>query len=120
MNKEVIELFKDKYCDVSICSPIMEEHDINFCAVGYDEAESLFIIDKNGVRIELDGNEIDNVEVDNEKDFAIIFLTFTDGTVIVVKPLGIFKVKQRYAYELMMLELTRDRYKREFLEERVL
>lgn len=119
MNKEAIELFKDKYCDVSICSPIMEEHDISFCAVGYDESESLFIIDKNGIHTELSGNEIDSVEIDNEKDIAIT-LAFTDGTVIVVKPLSSFETRQRYANELMMLELTRDRYKREFLEERVL
>lgn len=113
--KEVIELFKDKYCDVSICSPIMEEHDINFCAVGYDEQESLFIIDKNGVHIELDGNEIDSVEVDDEKDLAIT-LTFTDGTVIIIRPLGDFEAKQRYAHELLMLEIIRDRYKREMFK----
>lgn len=116
MNNEVIELFKDKYCDVSICSPIMEEHDIRFCAVGYDEEESLFIIDKNTVHFELDSNEIDNVEVDNKKDIAIT-LTFTDGTVIVVRPLGDFEARQCYAYELLMLELIRDRYKREMFED---
>jgi len=82
MNNEVIELFKDKYCDVSICSPIMEEHDIRFCAVGYDEEESLFIIDKNDVHFELNGNEIDSVDIVDEKDLAIT-LTFTDGMVIV-------------------------------------
>lgn len=116
MTKEVTKLFKDKYCDVSICNPIMEEHDIRFCAVGYDEEESLFIIDKNGVHIELDSNEIDNVEVDDEKDIAIT-LTFTDGTVIVVKPLSSFETRQRYASELMMLELIRDRFKHELLED---
>lgn len=116
MNNEVIELFKDKYCDVSICSPIMEEHDIRFCAVGYDEEESLFIIDKNTVHFELDSNEIDNVEVDDEKELAIT-LTFTDGTVIVLKPLSSFETRQRYANELMMLELTRDHYKNELLKD---
>lgn len=116
MNKEVIELFNHKYCDVSICSPIMEEHDIRFCAVGYDEEESLFIIDKNRVHFELNGNEIDSVEVDNEKDIAIT-LIFTDGTVIVIRPLERFETTQRYAEELMLLELTRDQYKRELLEE---
>lgn len=116
MNKETVELFNHKYCDVSICNPIMEEHDIRFCAVGYDEEESLFIIDKNGVHFELNGNEIDNVEVDNEKDIAIT-LTFKDGTVIVIRPLGKFEVRQCYAYELMMLELTRDRYKQELFED---
>lgn len=116
MNNEVIELFKDKYCDVSICSPIMEEHDIRFCAVGYDEEELLFIIDKNTVHFELDSNEIDNVEVDDEKELAIT-LTFTDGTVIVLKPLSSFETRQRYANELMMLELTRDHYKNELLKD---
>lgn len=115
MNKEVIELFKDKYCDVSICSPIMEEHDIRFCVVGYDEEESLFIIDKNGAHFELNGNEIDSVEVDDEKNIAIT-LIFTDGTVIVVNPLETSEVSQRYIYELTMLELARDRYKREMFE----
>ena len=116
MNNEVIELFKDKYCDVSICSPIMEEHDIRFCAVGYDEEESLFIIDKNGVHFELNGNEIDSVEVDDKKDIAIT-LIFTDGTVIVIRPIERFETTQRYAEELMLLELTRDHYKRELLED---
>jgi len=116
MNNEVIELFKDKYCDVSICSPIMEEHDIRFCAVGYDEEESLFIIDKNDVHFELNGNEIDSVEVDDEKDI-VIALTFTDGTVIVLRPLSDFEAKQRYAHELLMLEIIRDRYKRELFED---
>ena len=116
MTKEVTELFKDKYCDVSICSPIMEEHDIRFCAVSYDEEESLFIIDKNGVHFELNGSEIDSVEVDNEKDIAIT-LIFTDGTVIVIRPLGNFEARQCYAHELLMLELIRDRYKREIFEE---
>ena len=116
MNNEVIELFKDKYCDVSICSPIMEEHDIRFCAVGYDEEESLFIIDKNGVHFELNGSEIDSVEVDNKKGIAIT-LIFTDGTVIVIRPLGNFEARQCYAHELLMLELIRDRYKREMFEE---
>lgn len=117
MKKETLELFNHKYCDVSICNPIMEEQDIHFCAVGYDEKESLFIIDKNGVHFELNGNEIDDVTVDDEKDIAIT-LTFTDGTVIVVRPLGNFEARQCYAHELLMLELTRDRYKRELLEER--
>ena len=123
MNKEVTELFEGKYCDVSICTPIMEEHDIRFCAVGYDEEESLFIIDKNGVHFELNGNEIDNVEVDDEKMYVpsnkaiTITLTFTDGTVIAIRPLERFEARQRYACELMMLELTRDRYKREVLED---
>ena len=116
MTKEVIKLFKGKYCDVSICNPIMEEHDIRFCAVGYDEEESLFIIDKNGVHFELNGNEIDNVEVDDEKEIAITCM-FTDGTVIVIRPLEKFEARQRYAYELMMLELTRDRYKEEIFED---
>ena len=116
MIKEVTELFKDKYCDVSICNPIMEEHDIRFCAVGYDEEESLFIIDKNGVHFELNGNEIDSVEVDDEKNIAIT-LIFTDGTVIVIRPIERFETTQRYAEELMLLELTRDRYKREMLED---
>ena len=116
MNNEVIELFKDKYCDASICSPIMEEHDILFCAVGYDEEESLFIIDKNDVHFELNGNEIDSVEVDDEKDIAIT-LTFTDGTIIVLRPLRDFEAKQRYAHELLMLEIIRDRYKRELFED---
>lgn len=116
MNKEVRELFNGKYCDVSICNPIMEEQDIRFCAVGYDEEESLFIIDKNGVHFELNGNEIDNVEVDSEKDIAIT-LTFTDGTVILVRPLGDFEAKQCYAHELLMLELIRDRYKKELFED---
>ena len=116
MTKEVTELFKDKYCDISICNSIMEEHDIRFCAVDYDEEESLFIIDKNGVHIELDSNEIDNIEVDDEKDIAIT-LTFTDGTVIVVKPLSSFEMRQRYANELMMLELIRDHFKHELLED---
>lgn len=116
MNKEVIELFNHKYCDVSICSPIMEEHDIRFCAVGYDEEESLFIIDKNRVHFELNGNEIDSVEVENEKDI-VITLIFTDGTVIVIRPLERFETTQRYAEELMLLELTRDQYKKELLEE---
>lgn len=116
MNNEVIELFKDKYCDVSICSPIMEEHDIRFCAVGYDEEDSIFIIDKNDVHFELNGNEIDSVEVDDEKDI-IITLTFTDGTVIVLRPLSDFEAKQRYAHELLMLEAIRDRYKRELFED---
>lgn len=116
MNNEVIELFKDKYCDVSICSPIMEEHDIRFCAVGYDEEDSLFIIDKNDVHFELNGNEIDSVEVDDEKDI-VIALTFTDGTVILLRPLSYFEAKQRYAHELLMLEIIRDRYKRELFED---
>lgn len=116
MNKEVTELFNDRYCDVSICTPIMEEHDIHFCAVGYDEEESLFIIDKNDVHFELNGNEIDSVEVDDEKDI-VITLTFTDGTVIVLRPLSDFEAKQRYAHELLMLEIIRDRYKREFFED---
>lgn len=116
MNNEVIELFKDKYCDVSICSPIMEEQDIRFCAVGYDKEESLFIINKNGVHFELNGNEIDSVEVDDEKDIAIT-LIFTDGTVIVIRPMERFETTHRYAEELMLLELTRDRYKREILED---
>ncbi len=123
MTKEVTELFKDKYCDVSISTPIMEEQDIRFCAVGYDEQESLFIIDKDGVHIELDGNEIDNVEVDDEKRYVssdkpiTITLAFTDGTVIVIRPVDNFEARQRYAHELLMLELTRDRYKREMFEE---
>ena len=116
MTKEVIELFKDKYCDVSISTPIMEEQDIRFCVVGYDEEESLFIIDKNDVHFELNGNEIDSVEVDDEKEIAITF-TFSDGTVVVVRPLGNFEARQCYAHELLMLELTRDRYKREMFEE---
>lgn len=116
MTKEVIELFKDKYCDVSICSPIMEEHDIRFCAVGYDEEDSLFIIDKSDVHFELNGNEIDSVEVDDEKDI-VITLTFTDGTVIVLRPLSDFEAKQSYAHELLMLEIIRDRYKRELFED---
>ncbi len=117
MNKETIELFNGKYCDVSISNLIMEEQDIRFCAVGYNEEESLFIIDKNDVHFDLNGSEIDSVEVDDEKDIAIT-LNFSDGTVIVVRPLGDFKARQCYAHELLMLELTRDRYKREFLEER--
>lgn len=117
MNKEVTELFKDKYCDVSISNLIMEEQDIRFCTVGYDEEESLFIIDKDGVHLELNGSEIDNVEVDNEKGI-VITLTFSDGTIIVIRPLGNFEARQCYAHELLMLELTRDRYKRELLEER--
>ena len=116
MNRETVELFNGKYCDVSICSPIMEEHDINFCAVGYDEKESLFIIDKNGVHFELNGSEIDSVEVDNEKGI-VITLTFTDGTVIVIRPLGNFETRQCYAHELLMLELTRDRYKSELFKD---
>lgn len=116
MNKEVTGLFEGKYCDVSICTPIMEEHDIRFCAVGYDEEDSLFIIDKNDVHFELNGNEIDSVEVDDEKDI-VITLTFTDGTVIVLRPLSDFEAKQRYAHELLMLEIIRDRYKRELLED---
>lgn len=116
MNKETRELFNHKYCDVSICTPIMEEHDIRFCAVGYDEEESLFIIDKNRVHFELNGNEIDSVEVDDEKDIAIT-LIFTDGTVIVIRPIERFETTRRYAEELMLLELTRDHYKRELLEE---
>lgn len=116
MNNEVIELFEDKYCDVSICSSIMEEQDIRFCAVGYDEEESVFIIDKNGVHFELNGNEIDSVEVDGEKNIALT-LIFTDGTVIVIRPLEKIETTQRYAEELMLLELTRDRYKREMLED---
>lgn len=116
MIKEVTELFKGKYCDVSICNPIMEEHDIRFCAVGYDEEEPLFIIDKNGVHFELNGNEIDSVEVDDKKDI-VITLTFTDGTVIVLRPLSDFEAKQRYAHELLMLEIIRDRYKRELFED---
>lgn len=123
MNKETVELFKDKYCDVSICSPIMEEHDINFCAVGYDEQESLFIIDKNGVHLELNSNEIGDVDIDDEKMYVpsnkpiTITLTFTDGTVIVIRPLERFEARQRYTEELVLLELTRDRYKRELLED---
>ncbi len=116
MNKETVELFNHKYCDVSICNPIMEEHDILFCAVGYDEEESLFIIDKNDVHFELNGNEIDSVEVDDEKDI-VITLTFTDGTVIVLRPLSDFEAKQRYAHELLTLEIIRDRYKRELFED---
>lgn len=116
MNKEVTGLFEGKYCDVSICTPIMEEHDIRFCAVGYDEEESLFIIDKNRVHFELNGNEIDSVEVDDEKDIAIT-LIFTDGTVIVIRPIERFETTRRYAEELMLLELTRDHYKRELIEE---
>ena len=116
MNKETVGLFNHKYCDVSICTPIMEEHDIRFCAVGYDEEESLFIIDKNRVHFELNGNEIDSVEVDDEKDIAIT-LIFTDGTVIVIRPIERFETTRRYAEELMLLELTRDHYKRELLEE---
>lgn len=116
MNKEVTELFKDKYCDVSICTPIMEEHDIRFCAVGYDKEESFFIIDKNDVHFELNGNEIDSVDIDDEKDLTIT-LTFTDGTVIVLRPLSDFEAKQRYAHELLMLEIIRDRYKRELFED---
>lgn len=116
MNKEVTGLFNHKYCDVSICNPIMEEHDIRFCAVGYDEEDSLFIIDKNDVHFELNGNEIDSVEVDDEKDI-VITLTFTDGTVIVLRPLSDFEAKQRYAHELLMLEIIRDRYKRELFED---
>ena len=116
MNKEVTEVFKDKYCDVSISNLIMEEQDIRFCTVGYYEEEAHLIIDKDGVHLELNGNEIDNAEVDNGKDFAITF-TFSDGTVVVVRPLGNFEARQCYAHELLMLELTRDRYKRELLEE---
>lgn len=116
MNKEVTELFNGKYCDVSICNPIMEEHDICFCVVGYDEEESLFIIDKNDMHFELNGNEIDSVEVDDEKDI-VITITFTDGTVIVLRPLSDFEAKQRYAHELLMLEIIRDRYKRELFED---
>ena len=116
MNKETVGLFNHKYCDVSICNPIMEEHDIRFCAVGYDEEESLFIIDKNDVHFELNGNEIDSMDIDDEKDLAIT-LTFTDGTVIVIRPLGAFEAKQRYAHELLMLEIIRDRYKRELFED---
>ena len=116
MTKEVMELFEGKYCDISICTPIMEEQDIHFCAVGYDEKESLFIIDKNTVHFELDSKEIDNVEVEDEKELAIT-LTFTDGTVIVLKPLSSFETRQRYANELMMLELIRDHYKNELLED---
>lgn len=117
MTKEVTELFEGKYCDISICTPIMEEQDIRFCAVGYDEKESLFIIDKNTVHFELDSNEIDNVEVDDEKELAIT-LTFTDGTVIVIRPIEDFETKQRYAHELLMLEIIRDRYKRELFDDR--
>lgn len=116
MNKETIELFNGKYCDVSISNLIMEEQDIRFCAVGYDEEESLFIIEKDGVHLELNGSEIDSVDIDDEKDIAIT-LNFSDGTVIVVRPLGDFEAKQCYAHELLMLELTRDRYKREMFED---
>lgn len=94
----------------------MEEQDIRFCAVGYDEEESLFIIEKDGVHLELNGSEIDSVDIDDEKDIAIT-LNFSDGTVIVVRPLGYFEAKQCYAHELLMLELTRDRYKREMFED---
>ena len=37
--------------------------------------------------------------------------------VIVIRPLEKFEARQRYAYELMMLELTRDRYKEEMFED---
>ena len=131
MNKETIELFNGKYCDVSISNLIMEEHDIRFCTVGYteeriktydefvtvvDETESLLIIEKNGVHFELNGNEIDSVDVDDKKGITIT-LIFTDGTVIVIRPLGNFEARQCYAHELLMLELTRDSYKRELFED---
>lgn len=117
MNKETIDLFNGKYCDVLISNNIVEDQHINFCVVGYDENESVFIIDKNGVDFELNCSEIDDVEVDNNKFEDIdITLTFSDGTTIVVSPLEEFEVVHRYEHELLMLELTRDRYKKELLE----
>lgn len=116
MNKEVIKLFRGKYCDISITNNLMEEQDIRFCAVGYDEEESIFIIDKNGVRFEMDGREIDTVDVDNNERGIDIVITFSDSTVIIIKPLDKFETHNRYAEELLMLELIRDRYKRELFE----
>lgn len=118
MNKEVIELFSGKYCDVSIYNLIMEEQLINFCAVDYDEEESLLIIDKDGVRFELNGNAIDKVDVYDEEDEDVtITIGFSDGTEIIINPLERFEARQRYAHELLMLELIRDRYKKEMFED---
>lgn len=117
MNKKTVGLFKDKYCDVLIRNSIMEDQYIHFCVVGYDfaEADPLLIIVKNGVHIELNGREIDEVTVNDEKDIAIT-LTFSDSTVILIRPLDRIEARDRYATELLMLELIRDRYKRELLE----
>lgn len=56
ITQEVRDLFDSSYCDVSISNNIMEETDIQFCIVGYDEENGLLIIDKDGVHLELNSN----------------------------------------------------------------
>lgn len=116
ITKEVRDLFDGSYCDVSISNNIMEETDIQFCAVGYDKENGLLVIDKNGVHLELNGDEIDGVEVNDEKDKTKITVSFSDCTSISIVPINKFETYQRYANELMMLELIRDRYKREYVK----
>lgn len=115
--KEVKDLFDGSYCDVSISNNIMEETDIRFCIVGYDEENSLLIIDKDGVHLELNGDEIDNVKVDEGKDKTTVIISFSDCTTITVTAIDKFETRHRYANELMTLELIRDRYKREYTED---
>lgn len=118
MDKEIIELFSGKYCDINITNFIMEDQNIRFCSVGYDEEESRFIIDKDGVHFELFGHEIEKVEVyDEENEDVTITIDFSDGTEIVISPLERFEARHRYADELLMLELIRDRYKSEMFED---
>lgn len=116
ITQEVKDLFDSSYCDVSISNNIMEEMDIQFCIVGYDEENGLLIIDKDGVHLELNSNEIDDITVDEEKDKATVIISFSDCTKIAVTPIDKFETHHRYANELMRLELIRDRYKREYIK----
>lgn len=116
ITQEVKDLFDSSYCDVSISNNIMEEMDIQFCIVGYDEENGLLIIDKDGVHLELNSNEIDDITVDEEKDKDTVIISFSDCTKISVTPIDKFETHHRYAYELMRLELIRDRYKREYIK----
>lgn len=116
ITQEVKDLFDSSYCDVSISNNIMDETDIQFCIVGYDEENGLLIIDKDGVHLELNSNEIDDITVHEEKDKATVIISFSDCTKIAVTPIDGFETHHRYANELMRLELIRDRYKREYIK----
>lgn len=80
---------------------IIEEQDFILCCVGYDEVEELLIIERNGVHFELNCNEIEDVDIEDEKD-TVITLAFTDGTAIVIRPLNKLEVRRQYAEELLI------------------
>lgn len=111
ITQEVKDLFDSSYCDVSVSNNIMDETDIPFCFVGYDAENSLLIINKDGVHLELNGDEIEGVKIDEEKDKTTVIVSFSDCTTIAVTPIDKFKIHHRYANELI-----RDRYKREYIK----